>query len=473
MSSATNQVARTQGSSWANTLWAQGPTVYKPQPPLVTSPFLTEHSLVQPISGSAIPGGTAVWELPYDVDLIKSISLDTVVDRRAAALGGGTTHARLIDWFGLLQIEELTVQFGTDRLQRVRPMEMFIKAHSFFIDDDKKMLQQLASGGLGATEREARLLARQQRFTMPLICLLGAHLRSDPGQALGVRMLAERIRITIQFAQAKNLCEIDAGAGFSFDTAGGAAANPPAASAWFLSCGLLVEGKHLFDSERVVLEKIYKQPRRYFLREYQPSNSITVAGTHVPGDVITANLREFSQPMVAMYFVIRAAKDLARDCTTGTGSFGRNLINFSPWIQPFTGAPPIFSQFEITVGSNAWLLKATPVDHLLAYEEMRSFKGVPWEFTNPAIPKIAFSHSPTVENAQLGYVDPSQMDNIQLKVTVNPLLSTAAHVAAANINAVMTATSTIGENSDVQIDVIADTFSELNFGRAMIARGIN
>ncbi len=474
MSSATNQVARTQGSSWANDLWAVGPTVYKPQPPLVTSPFLTEHSLVQPISGQAIPGGTAVWELPYDVDLIKSIALDIVVDRRAAALGGGTTNARLIDWFGLFVVEEISVQFGTDRLQRIRPMEMFIKSHFFGMnDDDKKMMQQLCSGGLGSTEREARLLARQQRFTLPLNCLMGNHLRSDPGQALGVRMLAERVRISIQFAQAKNLCEIDAGAGFSFDTAGGAAAAPPAAAGWFLSCGLLCEGKHLFDSERVVLEKIYKAPRKYFLREYQPSNQIRVAGASTPGQVITANLREFSQPTVALYFVIRAEVDLLRDCTTGTGSFGRNLINFTPWIQPFTGAPPIFSQFEITVGSNAWLLKAGPVDWLLAYEQMRCFKGVPWEFTNPAIPMISFSHAPTVENAQLGYVDPSQMDNIQLKVTVNPLLSTSAHVAAADIDAVMTATTSIGEASDVMIDVIADTFSLLNFGRAMIARGIN
>lgn len=472
MSSATNQVARTQGSSWANTLWAQGPTVYKPQPPIVTSPFLTEHSLITPVSGSAIPGQTAVYELPYDVDLIKSISHDVVVDRRAAALGGGTTNARLVDWFGIFCIEEITVQFGTDRLQRIRPMEMFYKSHFFGNnDDDKKMLQQLAAGGLGAVEREARLLARQQRFTMPLVTLLGNHLRSDPGQALGVRMLAERVRITIQYARPENLCEIDAGAGFSFDTAGGAAASPPAAAGWFLSCGLLCEGKHIFDSERVVLEKIYKAPRRFFLREHQPSNSHTILGTALPGSVHNLALREFSQPTVALYILIRCVQDLQRDCTTGTGSFGRNLINFTPWIAPFTGAPPMFSTVEITVGSNAWLLKSTPIDHLLAYEQMRCFKGVPWEFTNPAIPLISFSQAPTLENAQLGYVDPSQMDNIVMKLTVNPLLSTSAHVAAANINAVTTVA--IGENSDMQIDVIADTFSELNFGRAMIARGIN
>jgi len=474
MASATNQIARTQGSSWANKLWAVGPTVYQPQAPLVTSPFLTEHSLITHVSGLAQPGGTAVYELPYDIELIKGVALDVVVDRRAAALGGGTTAARLIDWFGLLVIEEISVQFGTDRLQRIRPLEMFIKSHFFGNnDDDKKLMQQLCSGGLGATERAARLLSRRQRFTCPLNCLLGNHLRSDPSQALATRMLAERVRITIQFARPENLCEIDAGAGFSFDTAGGAAASPPAAAGWFLSCGLLCEGKHIFDTERRALEAIYKAPRRFFLREYQPSNPIVVSGASTPGTIITANLREFSQPMVAMYFLIRASVDLVRDCTTGTGSFGRNLINFTPWIQPFTGAPPIFSTFEITVGSNAWLLKSSPVDHLLAYEQMRCFKGVPWEFTNPAIPMLSFSHAPTVENAQLGYVDPSQMDNIQLKITVNPLLSTSAHVAAADIDAVMTATSTIGENSDVQVDVIADTFSQLNFGRCMIARGIN
>jgi hypothetical protein len=480
MASATNQIARTQGVSWASGLWTDGATAHLPQEPVVTSPFLTEHITVQPLSGSAQPGGTATFELPYDVDIIKGLNLQIVVDKRDA-LPGGTTNARLVDWFGLNVIDQIQIQFGTERLRTVRPNEMFEKVHFHYQDETRKNLQTLYSGAVSAASREQRLEVAPQRFVIPLISFLGVHCLGDPGQSLFVRGLAERIRLAITFAAANQLCEVEPAAapGFTFTTAG-VQGNPPPAAGWFLECSLYCEGRHIFDAERMDMENLYRQPRRYFFREAQVSNPMFFAAAATPGTIATTTIREFTQPTVALYLLIRAEDDLLRICSNGVAlsSFGRNNYNFSPWFAP-GGVQncPLIKTAEITAGSNMWLLKPTDITNLLTYEHQRCYKGSGVESTAPAIPHISFSMDPTMENAQLGFVDPAQMDNIVLRLTLNSqffFISAPPGLvltSAATVGDVMT--GVIGSASRLQIDVVADTFNELNFGKAMVGRSHN
>src|SRR5690606_27510985 len=72
---------------------------------------------------------------------------------------------------------------------------------------------------------------------------------------------------------------------------------------------------------------------------------------------------------------------------------------------------PIITHLEGRVGSNAFWLKKTRVQHLLDYERARVFKGsgvqptATGNIAAPAIPIVSFSHDPTRENAALGFID--------------------------------------------------------------------
>lgn len=165
-----------------------------------------------------------------------------------------------------------------------------------------------------------------------------------------------------------------------------------------------------------------------------------------------------------MWLLLRWRADLER-VNAGT-SAGRDLFNFNGWYNPggatTAAGLPVISHVEGNVGTSAKWQRLTTVDQLLTYEAARRWKGS--GVANGAAPiiYICFSQQPAIENANMGFVDFTQMDQAQLALTTNNENSLA------DINAA--ATADIGGNSDLAVDIVADTFNLLNFAKAQIAK---
>lgn len=407
MSSATVQVLRSALTSGIGSkYWNLNASVYTPRDPLVTAPHLTEHLQVSPVSGALQPGGLAVFELPYEVDIIQRLNLQ--IRRDTAVLNGTATFVRAVDFYGIAMIEELLFRFGTERLQLVRPLELFIKLHRMFSDEDRSKGKEMVRGAIPANFRAAAAIAAPEVVILPLWTLLGVHLGGDPSQMLGVRMMAERFRLECRFAAANVLMESDGT--YSFAAAGNVGQPPPAADAWLLADSFMyAEGKHLVDTERRSLEQIHRMPRRYLFRDAQYCTRVNIPGaTSLAGTTFDIPLREINQPVVCLHVLFRWRADLERVDGGAGGSRGRNLFNTGGWFQPGGGGlvpstaanQPIISHLEGRVGSNAFFLRMTRIEDILRYELARSYPCSGIEAGNAAFPSISFSHDAARENAQ-------------------------------------------------------------------------
>lgn len=484
MASADPQFARYQGASVFAGLIDQRASPFLPQDPLCTAVFGTEHLEISPQSGQAIPGGVpAVFETTYEVAAIKSLSLHLRVGPGAIAPGGlGATatanNVGLVNGFGLAAIEEIELKFGQNKLTTMRPMEVLEKAQWHLSDEEYSTFSEMVGLGLDDFRRYQRFTAGDQLFTVPLLLLLGLHLGADLSQVLFQRMLSEKLRLTIKFAPVNKI--FFANGTFSFP-AGDPAAALPAAASVFKECYLLVEGVHVGDQEAKAMEQIYKMPRRYICREAQHCTPVRVpAATLLNGTFVDISMREINQPCVAVYVVMRWAADIDR-VTGGTGATrGCRLFNTRGWYNPggLTTArgQPIVASLEGRSGSNMRWLKKTPVQRLLEYERNRVYKGSGLRFdqygmNKGAVPHICFSHDPTKENAVLGFMDFAQGDNPVLRVEFRVLPAVNNVTACANIGEA--ANEDIGQVSDLEILVIADTVKQITLANHGIASPLN
>lgn len=195
MSSATVQVLRSVTTSGIGAKYHHKQpqaSLYVPRDPLVTTPHLSEHITIAPVSGVLQPGGSPVFELPYEVDLVQKINLVVRLDR--VVLNGTATFARPVDFYGLAIIDEILFRFGTERLQIVRPLEIMDKIHWLFDDEDRNLAREMLRGGLTPLQRTNQIAAGPQLYIIPLYTLLGVHLGGDPSQMLGVRMMVSASR---------------------------------------------------------------------------------------------------------------------------------------------------------------------------------------------------------------------------------------------------------------------------------------
>lgn len=256
MTSSTQELGRVQlTSTYGSAFWCPD-LLTMPRPPLCTNPFITEHLQIQPISGASQPGGTVIFEIPYSTDLIRSLTLAVQVNQGVVGGAGTSTFAELVDYFGLALLQELRINFGTERLQTVRREEIYGKQNQLMIDEDRNKRRAMFGGNLLPAARRARLTAGRQWFYISLDYLLGLHLGAPPPLAIHQRMLGERIRIEIDLAPANTLCISDGT--WTFAGTGAAVANNPTESAWFNQLYLLAEGEHLTKSARMSLEKVYQ-----------------------------------------------------------------------------------------------------------------------------------------------------------------------------------------------------------------------
>lgn len=480
MSSLTNTVARTAGSSIFNGLLADNASPFVPREPLRSALFGVEHLEIQQLTGTAQPGGTVTYELPYEVDGVKAINqvFRLVAGSAGTAIGSTWGYS---DYVGLALIDEITMRFGTERIQTIRPLELFFKMHSYLDNDLRNCLRNLVGGGLTLTQRFQRITSGEQQIVVPLLTLMGLHARGDLSQTLMVRAMTERWRMTVKFSPVNTVIDNTTAGTISIPPAATAAAVPLASTALFSECYLYVEGIHIADDERKLQEKIYMQPRRMLIREHQYCTPVRIPGTlSLSGTTVDISMREINQPVVGIYVFLRWAADLDRTTSPG-GSGGCNRFNTRGWFNPggsitATGAP-IISHLEGRVGSNGFWLKKTRVEHLLDYERVRLLKGsgvsasATGQIPAPAIPAVFFSHDPTRENAAFGFIDFAQTDNPVLRIyfqnvgSINSVLGNATINNAANVD--------IGTNSDLEVLIVADTLTQLNFQKGAALRVAN
>jgi hypothetical protein len=393
------------------------------------------------------------------------VNLVVRLQRIRTITGGGI--ARPADFLGLNLVDNILLRFGTERVQTVRMPELFYKVMLLMSDEQRACARQLLRGGIVPLVRQQNSVAGTVLATLPLWTLLGIHLGGDPSQILPVRSLNERLRLVVTFSDADKIMESDN----TYDFVGGSVvAQPPAASLFFADSYLYVEGKHIANREREAHAAASRAPHLMLFREHQYVEHRRVpAATPLTGGFFDVEMGEITQPVVALYIMLRWADDLDRVDGGAGGGRGRNLWNVGGWMNPGgatdnTGLP-IVKFIEGRAGSNLLWLQKTEVEHLLDYERLRAFQGSGLQGGGPAIPAISFSHDPSANNACLGFVDFSQSDRPKLRLYWNEEHGSATVGAAANVD--------IGSVSDLDVLIVADTISQISVANAQLVRPIN
>lgn len=372
---------------------------FNPLDPLISAPHLVDHLEVTPTTGAIQPNGNPVFELPLQADLVTKITLRMSVDSLAA---NGGTFARYVDFVGLQCWQQLQVLYGTERLQTVRPDETYAKIHLMFDDEERDQAQQMLKGGLTPAQRQdAATNNPNQRVFCPFYTLLGLHIGGDPSQNIFVRGIGERIKLQLQMTGLNQWVEADG----TFDSgntgvvaAGAATVTGDVVRAADLYC----EYQNIYDFQRMSLEMVYSQFRRYEFSDQQPHGpgATVVGGATLLNGASTANvqLREFTQPIETIVVLPRWAADLDRRVTGAGGTRGRNAYNFGWYNAGGVAANlPIIDRLQVTSGPNNFALRSVDVETLFEYEMSRKFKGS--NRTRPSILAWTYSHDPTMENA--------------------------------------------------------------------------
>lgn len=111
MASATYQTIRSYGTSHLHKLSDTKASPFTHHGPQVSRPHVTEHVQVDPTTGSHIPGGRPVTEIPLSFPILKSVAIRLRLNSLALSGGGGSaaTFARYPDLMGLACWESMYV----------------------------------------------------------------------------------------------------------------------------------------------------------------------------------------------------------------------------------------------------------------------------------------------------------------------------------------------------------------------------
>lgn len=165
-----------------------------PFPVSITAAHLYEALDQIPSSGTVQPGGAPRFDLSLESDCHVKESLEMRLS--ALTLAGGATFARYIDGIGLWFFSELEARFGTERIQTIRPEELFVKLEQWYDDELRTKLRRLMLLGLTPADRERRARTTQD-VICPFLTLLGLSFGSDPSQNLFVRGLGEKLQLRL------------------------------------------------------------------------------------------------------------------------------------------------------------------------------------------------------------------------------------------------------------------------------------
>lgn len=451
--SSTQALIRTLDTSIIGSQWLCSPhSVFLPQGPALSKGHVREVIPHNPRSGSFAPGGKPRFEIQRDVDMVTMVHMRwTASGLPAASWNGGATFARWVDLLGLAAWERATIKSGTQLLQTIYPLEMFLAINKMYPNFQRRNLTRLLGGGTPA-ERSARSLADQEIFC-PMITMLGLRLHGDFSQALYVRGLNDFLTIDVDLEAAANVIETD-----------GTLPTEPAAG-WYQNGVLHVEGYHINKEERKMLVETYKmRPFSINFDDQQYSSRFEIPAAQALPSTVTFNLSNINQPVTCLMFVFRWVADLSRVAGGAGGTRGRNLFNVAGWYNPAGGATnAIIDTVQIKSGNND-VLSTTPLERLIQYQHARDFKGD----MGIAIPAVSYSHDASMVNAVMGFISFDQIEQPRVTLALRvPTLGTAhATVGAAS-------TADIGASSALQVDVVGFTKMDIDQANFLLSRPFN
>lgn len=451
--SSTQALIRTQATSIIGAQWlATSHSVFAPTGPALSKGFVREVIAHNPRSGTFAPGGQPRFEIQRDVDMISMVHMRfTATGIPVGLWNGGATFARWCDLLGLSSWSRCTIKSGTQLLQTVYPLEIFLALNKFFINSQRRNIARIMGSGTPA-ERSAWSLADKEIFC-PMLTLLGLKLHGDMSQGLYVRGLNDFLTLDVSLEAAANVIETD-----------GTLPTEPAAG-WYQNGILHVEGFHINKEERQMLAQCYKtRPFSITFDDQQYSARYEIPAAQSLPSTLTFNLNNINQPVTCLMFVFRWVDDLQRVAGGAGGTRGRNLWNVAGYWNPAGGATnSIIDTVQIKSGNND-VLTATPLDRLIYYQHERDFKGD----MGLAVPAVSYSHDASMVNGVLGFLSFDQIEQPRVTLALRvPTLGTAhATVGAAS-------TADIGSSSALQVDIVGFTKMDIDQANFLLSRPFN
>jgi len=448
---------------------------YLPGDILTCAPHGVEHIEVLPSNGVPVnPGATCMFEFPLEVDLVTKATLrfrlekivQTLIPPAVAIVDEAKAH--YTNGIGFACIEELWLQFGTEKLQTIRSGdEFFCKMQTQFMEEDKENIKAMA--GFNTVGGLVKAALKPQTIYVPLLTLLHLSFGGDVSQPIPTRMLGEKVKLYIKFRPANQWISCGSLTTASVTVNGVAItsstqqANLMDANSLFQG-GMYFEGQHIFEDERQAHEALACQPRRILISEQQQVRNVRVPAATATTGAVTIDLREFTQPVASVYVMIRWAEDLDRKIGqngkvsgVAVGS-GFDPWNIGGWYDQCAAnkdiALPLVKSLRIDCGGSLVALKEVDVDTLRLYEHARKFKGKSSD--GGGLLHFTYSHDPCRPSAVLGYLDFSQTDmpRLRLQLQVPEALITTVGLASVR--------DTCDSASDLDVTVIAFTHNVLH-----------
>lgn len=316
---------------------------FLPLDALVTAPHGVEHIEVLPLTGSHQPNQQMVAEFTLDADILTKVNIrlylrgvGSIAQNPPGAAfftAGAATFIRYVDLIGLSCWDTIRIQFGTERLQTLRSEEIFAKIMTMVDDELRNSLLACLGQGTPVQRTGRATNDHTQMIMIPLLTLLQLSIGGDPSGNLGIRMLGERVKITVTYRSSDRWLEGD-GTYATSNAPAAAIATTALATQLVDSASVYCEYQHLYDDEREKLEAIYKMPRRYVFSEQQyVSRSLIPAATLLNGGTVTVTMNELTQPVNSFFVFLRWEVDVDRVLNNpANGSFGMNLWNVGKFI---------------------------------------------------------------------------------------------------------------------------------------------
>lgn len=189
---------------------------YIPQAPVRVAPFVREPFEVAATTSNLGPNARNVrFEMPKAANFLHKVYLRTLW--AAMTLAGAASYLRYKDYLGYFFLRELRVINGQNRIQTIRPNDLFLQHENYFNRADRLSLDEMVKGRLSPAQR-TNLVAKAFETKTPLHHLF---CHDDVSKSLGVHGVAQKLTFEIDFAPKEELYQADSTftAPFSTDAA--------------------------------------------------------------------------------------------------------------------------------------------------------------------------------------------------------------------------------------------------------------
>ncbi len=431
------------------------------------APFIREPVELSPVSGSVILKNsvtTVRWECHKTADYIGNVCVRATVSDIAPNpayvspnTGVASAMVRYSDYLGLHMFQQIRVKYGTQLLQTIYPEEIWVAINSIEDDEEQAAYKWLVRGDLTTIQRQ-NLRTAPQEIKIPL---LTAFFHREECQHLFMNGLTSKLAIEVDFLPPSYWVQSDgqlAGQGANSIGNTTTPATPLTPDQFLLDCTLNAEYIHVLEGERKQMTMLYKNPaglRQIFYDQQYYSNEKLPGTTNLTSNYQwTTYVKNLTRPVCAIHTLFRWAQDVSALCGFGSGTGagiygqgGRDLFNM---IGPVSvGTRCLVKSYDIKSGNN-YIMKPQTIQEYRYWHHQKGFKGYP----NLPYPHISFAHDSTARNAALGSIEFNMVDQPQSET----ILSSDGGFATINAAAV----SSIGVASDLQQDIIAFTYNNID-----------